>query len=185
MSETNVSANVSGGVEINPQNLSHPTLAFLRAYWDEKRGARAMPSRADVRPAELKQQLGWLVMLDVVDGGRDFRYRLIGDDVADYFAWNPTGKTVKEAFATQPKALRKAVLGIFRCVVAARVPVYARRDAGWARKNIERCEVLHVPLSDDGETVNVLLHAFVFDRAEVRPAREIAKANGGELIARP
>jgi hypothetical protein len=177
--------NLSGRVEIDPKHLEHPTLGFLRAYWEGKRGGRPMPSRADINPSEMKQHLSWLVMLDVLEGGRDFRYRLIGDDVADYFFWNPTGKTVTESFANQPASLTNVVLNVYRGVIANRVPTYAFADAGWALKNVESCECLYVPLSDDGETINVLLQAFVFNRREVRLAREIAKANGGELIARP
>jgi hypothetical protein len=110
--------------------------------------------------------------------------RLIGDDMVDYFSWNATGKTVTEAFATQPHALTHVVLEVYRGVIANRRPTYAIAHAGWAKKDAESCECLYVPLSDDGETSNVLLQAFVFNRREVRLAREIAKANGGELISR-
>jgi hypothetical protein len=177
--------NLSGGVELDPSHLKNPTLAVLLKWWNEKRGARAMPSRADVKPAELKPCLSSILMLDVLEGGRDFRHRIVGEDIADYFAWNPTGTTVKEAFATQPEPLRKTVLQIYRCAVAQQVPVYAFGETGWAAKSVERCEALHLPLSDDGVSVNFLLSGFVFDRLEVRIARGIVGANRGELSARP
>jgi hypothetical protein len=176
--------NLSGGVEIDPGELKHPTLAFLRSWWDEKRHGRRMPARADINPSEFKHHLTWLMTLDVLEGGRDFRHRIVGDDIAHYFAWNPTGKTVTEAFATQPPSLTDVVLAIYRDVVAKRVPVSAFGDAGWAGRNIERCEALHLPISGEGDSVGMILSAFVFDRREVRIAREIAKANDGRLIAR-
>ena len=176
--------NLSGGVELDPSHLKNPTLAFLRNWWDEKRAMRPMPARADIRPSDFKQHLSWLMTLDVLDGGRDFRHRVVGDDIAQYFAWNPSGTTVKEAFATQPPELLKVVIAIYRGVIAQRVPIYAFGDTGWAGKNVERCEALHLPLSDDGETVTTILSAFVFNRREVRITREIAKANDGQLIAR-
>jgi hypothetical protein len=37
----------------------------LYDYWHEKRGTRAMPSRADIDPLELKGVLGWVLLLDV------------------------------------------------------------------------------------------------------------------------
>ena len=119
--------NLSGRVEIDPKHLEHPTLGFLRAYWEGKRGGRPMPSRADINPSEMKQHLSWLVMLDVLEGGRDFRYRLIGDDVADYFFWNPTGKTVNRvsqdiflAGASLPGLLVSAVLSMSGSLAAIR-----------------------------------------------------------------
>lgn len=179
-----IEPNLSGGVEIDPKDLKHPTLVFLRRWWDEKRGARAMPSRADIRPADMKQHLSWLVLLDVIDCGRDFRYRIVGDDVAEYFNWNAAGKTVTEAFATQPRALCEVVLSVYRAVIANRAPTYAFANSGWAMRGIEHCECLYVPLSDDGGQVDHLLHAFVFNRREVHIARQIARNNGGELPAR-
>jgi len=176
--------NLSGGIEVDPKQLTHPTLAFLRRWWDDKRGTRAMPARADIRPADMKQHLSWLVLLEVVDGGRDFRYRVIGDDVAEYFNWNATGKTVTDAWAMQPKSVCDVVLAVDRGVIANRVPTYAFANSGWAMQGIEHCECLYVPLSDNGDSVDYLLHAFVFNRREVHLARQIARNNGGELPAR-
>lgn len=176
-------ATAAGGFEIAPTKFKHPTLSFLHAYWDGKRGARLMPARADIKPAELKDHLGWISMLDVLPG--DFRYRLIGTLVTEYFFWDATGKTVSEAFATQPARLRDAVLATFRCVVDNRAPLRAYGDAGWAGKGLEECEALYLPLSDDGQTVNVILHAFVFDQKKVLMARTIARANGGRLVEQP
>ncbi len=133
-----------------------------------------MPSRADIVPSELKAHLGWISMVDVIDGGRDFRYRLLGTLVTRYFNWDPTGKTVTEAFTGQPAQLRDAVMGVYRCAVGSRRPVRAVADANWAGQGIEEREALHLPLSDDGETVNVVLHAFVFNRNEVLLNRQVA-----------
>ncbi|MGD0190021.1 MAG: PAS domain-containing protein [Rhizomicrobium sp.] len=177
--------NLSGGIEYNPFELKHPTLAFLRDWWDEKRGMRSMPARAELNPAEFRQHLSSLMTLEVLDCGRDFRHRIVGDDIADYFTWNPAGTTVREAFATQPKPLRDVVLAIYRAVVDRQQPVYAFGNPGWAAAGAERCDVLHVPLSGDGEDVGTILSAFVFNRREVRLGREMARANGGELVQRP
>src|SRR5690606_40981648 len=50
-----------------------------------KRGDRIMPARADMDPLELRDYLGWIVIVDVLDGGSDFYYRLVGTKVAHYF----------------------------------------------------------------------------------------------------
>ncbi len=175
-------ATASGGVEFSPKELKHPTLAFLHGYWEAKRSGREMPSRADIGPAEMREHLGWICMLDVLDGGADFRYRLIGTMITEYFFWDATGKTVSEAFAAQPARLRDAVLGVCRCTVQARVPLRVYGNSGWAGRGLEECEGLYLPLSGDGTNVDVLLHAFVFDQQAVLNARRIARANGGKLV---
>jgi hypothetical protein len=172
------------GAEYNPANLDHPTLAALHAYWSEKRGSRKMPSRADIRPSELKDHLGWVIMADVLPGGQEFRYRLIGTLVTQYFLTETTGKTVTEAFARMGETVSNAVLAVMRVVTRDGVPIRASGDANAFAVGFEEFDALFLPLSDDGETVNVILHAFVFNRPDVLMARQIAKGNGGKLIPR-
>src|SRR5258707_4581777 len=113
--------------EENPQAFVHPTCGFLRAYWEQKRGDRAMPSRADISPVQLKDHLGWVMMLDVLPGARDFRFRLIGTLVTQYFFVDNTGRTVMEAFAPNGEAIAKGVNAVFRKVARDKV---VRRTAG-------------------------------------------------------
>lgn len=173
------------GTEIDPQHLAHPTLAFLREYWDAKRGNRAMPSRADIRPSELKEHLGWVLMIEVFPDLSDFRYRLMGTLVTEYFLTDATGKTVTEAFAERGPAAAKAVKALLRKTARERMPVRAYGDAGWIAPGYEEFDALYLPLSDDGEQVNMILHGFVFDKPQVMLAREIARAHGGELQVAP
>jgi hypothetical protein len=171
--------------EIDPTELANPTLAFLRAYWDMKRGGRPMPSRADIRVSDLKEHLSWVMLVEVMDGMMDFRYRLVGTLVTQYFLFDATGKTVKEAFATSNEGAIKAVEAMFRKTARDRMPMRAHGHAGWIAADFEAFDAIYLPLSDDGETVNMILHAFVFDRPSVLMAREIAKANGGQLLHVP
>jgi hypothetical protein len=170
--------------EINPAVLEHPTLAFLRDYWTAKRGAREMPSRADIRASDLKEHLGWVLLLDVLPGQDDFRYRLIGTLVTQYWLMDSTGKTVSEAFKDNP-VVQKAALSVFRKCVRDRCIVRTHGDAGWMPGNFERFDSIYMPLSDDTESVSHILHAWVFDKPEVMLARQIARANGGKIPAYP
>jgi hypothetical protein len=171
--------------ETNPQHLDHPTLAFLRDYWERKRGGRSMPSRADIKPSELKDHLGWIIMVDVLPDAADFRYRLIGTLVTQYFGGDATGKTVSEAWAPQGEEGVQGTLAIFRYIVEKKVVLRAHGDTDWNTIGLENFDCLYLPLSDDGETVNVVLHAFVFDEPEVLLARQIARANGNQLLIVP
>ena len=164
------------------RNTDHPTIAFLRAYWEQKRGARAMPSRADMAPSDLREHLPWIVLLDVLPGLEDFRYRLVGTLVAQYFLADGTGRTVTECFTPQtPEPERQAVLAHYRKVARERRVIAFSGKVRAIGPRSEPFQAIFLPLSDDGETVNVILQAFVFDRDEVLMARAVARSNGGEL----
>lgn len=169
------------GTEVNPASLENDTLAFLLRYWNEKRGTRAMPSRADIRASDLKEHLGWVMLVEVLPDMVDFRYRLMGTLVTQYFLKDSTGKTVTEIYAHQNPAAGKGVAAIFRKCARDKAVVHSYGDAGWIGDGFEKFNCICLPLSDDGEHVNMILHAFVFDRSSVLLAREVAKANGGQL----
>ncbi|HEY4939909.1 MAG TPA: PAS domain-containing protein [Rhizomicrobium sp.] len=169
----------------NPAHFVHPTCVFLRAYWESKRGDRAMPSRADISPSQLKEHLGWVMILEVLPGLRDFRYRLIGTLVTQYFSSDSTGRTVMEAFEPSGEAVAKSVNSVFRKVARDRIVMRTAGDAGWLAEGMEEFEAIYLPLSDDGENVTHILHAFVCDRDRMLLARQIARLNGGKILAPP
>jgi hypothetical protein len=170
------------GTEINPEHLAHPTLMAVRDYWDVKRGDRAMPARADLHPSELRDYLGWMTMLEVIPDLPDYRYRLIGGLITQYFLGDATGKTVTEAFAPAGEGAIKGMKAVLGKTVQARVPIRCFGEAGWLAPGFEEFETLFLPLSDDGEQVNMILNAFVFDKPTVMMARTIA---GGEYSRLP
>lgn len=169
--------------EDNPAHLAHPTLASLRAYWDAKRGSRLMPARADLRPAEIREHLPWIVLLDVLHGATDFRYRLIGTLITQYFKTDATGLTVTEAWAPQGEEGIQGVLSILRYVTQHKLVMRCYGETGWNTIGLENFDGLYLPLSNDGESVNMLLHAFVFDRPAVLLARNIERDRGGQVLA--
>jgi hypothetical protein len=173
------------GTEINPAAFENETLAFLHRYWNAKRGTRTMPSRADVKASELKEHLGWIMIMEVLPDCVDFRYKLIGTLVTQYFLGDSTGLTVTEAFAKEKNSSGKAVAAMFRKCARDRCVVRSFGDAGWIGQGFEKFDCLSLPLSDDGEMVNMILHAFVFDKSSVLLSREVARANGGRLPELP
>ena len=171
--------------QANPTHFDHPTCVFLRSYWESKRAGRALPSRSDISPAQLKEHLGWVMILDVLPGERDFRYRLIGTLVTQYFSSDATGKTVVEAFAVNGEAIAKSVNSIVRKGARDKVVMRTAGNAKWLAQGMEEFEAIYLPLSDDCVKVSHILHAFVCDREKMLLARQIAKANGGKLISPP
>ncbi|MGD0865926.1 MAG: PAS domain-containing protein [Rhizomicrobium sp.] len=158
--------------DLDPQNLQHPVLNFLKAYWDQKRAGRPMPSRADIRPADMKEHLGWIVLLDALPDRSEFRYRTIGTRVTQYILADATGKTIAEAFASRGTDAAEAMLEFHRKAADGGVPVRAHGDADWLGRTFFEFDAIFLPLSDDGLHANMVLSAFTFamaDRAKPRP----------------
>jgi hypothetical protein len=74
--------------------MKHPSTRALHAYWNQQRGNRAAPDRADIDPAAIRHTLGDTFMLaaDFVD---ELRFRLAGTRVCALFCREIKG----EAFA--------------------------------------------------------------------------------------
>ena len=68
-----------------------PEQRQLFDYWRSKCGARPMPARADISPAEIKRLLPFVTLIDVVDGGRRMRVRLAGTQLREFFGREITG----------------------------------------------------------------------------------------------
>lgn len=142
--------------------LVSPLFIDLRKYWNEKRGTRFAPARADIDPLELRGHLGNLFLVDVLVVPDEFRYRLIGTNIAHAIGRDSTGKTVHEALGPgHPEAARE-ICGVYARVATEKQPVYARGRLSWACQGPLGYEALHLPLSQDGQTVNMILAELLF-----------------------
>ncbi len=134
-------------------------LVDIEAYWVAKRAGRAMPSRADICPFELRGHLPNLILLDVVGAPPRFRKRLVGSAIVAKEGFDSTGRWLDE---TVREDIRDTVLAQHREAVEGRgMSCYTVSFLGKDGK-IYRYQRLLLPLSADGETVNMLFGAVLF-----------------------
>ncbi len=139
--------------------VTDPRLQRFLAYLEEKRAGRAFAARRDLDPTELTYILAQILLVDVSHEPLRFRYRLVGTGLVAWRGYDPTGKWVDEH--PLPKHREQALLR-YRDTVE-------RRAATGGAYNIEldgrrrRYQTVRVPLSEDGETVNMLAIASVFE----------------------
>ncbi len=138
-------------------------LSFVRDYWLAKRGARSMPSRSDISPAQLKSQLPHILLADVIDGGLDFRYRLVGTELRRFFFAEPSGKLMSEALTPFGQATVEATLATYRSVMDRRVPVRITGAGAAFGQEPKLFDAYLAPLSGDAATVNMILGTFIFE----------------------
>lgn len=149
-------------VRIDPVTAEPELLAFVRDYWQRRRGQRAMPGRLDILPFDMKPHLPSILLADVVDGGRDFRYRLVGSHLQRYFDGNPTGKLMSESLGVFGPDTVNRTLDVYRGVVARRAPLRASGAGAFFAQEPKHFDALLTPLSDDGATVNMIFGTFQF-----------------------
>jgi hypothetical protein len=139
------------------------TLSFVRDYWLTRRGGRSMPRRSDISPAQLKAQLPHILLADVIDGGADFRYRLVGTELLRFFYAEPSGKQISKVLAPFGEATVEGTLASYRGVMERRAPVRITGAGAWYGQEPKLFDAYLAPLSDDDVTINMILGTFVFE----------------------
>ena len=107
----------------DPDEIADPVLRFFLEYWQRKVRGNDVPLAADFVPKEVRSNLRWIVLIDALPGYDDFRYRLVGSSVCEYFLGDGTGRTVREAFAGMD-ALAEGIISLCRraCMLGRPIP---------------------------------------------------------------
>jgi hypothetical protein len=137
----------------------HPDIRVMVDYWRGKAGDRRMPRRVDIDPVDIKAFLPRITLVDVVADERRFVYRLVGTEEVASRGSDPTGRSVTDAYfaSSAEESLR-----YYECVARHAQP-YCYRDDYYAPDGaLEKQDVIFLPLSEDGETVNMIL-VFYYD----------------------
>lgn len=134
--------------------LTSPLQQRAHAYWQSKLSGRRMPSRKDLEPTEIPELLANIVLVDVSHDPLDFRYRLIGTAIVERIAFDYTGKRFAEIDHQQSGSKvweTAARICEERAPLISDIP-YVGPDQ-WVRGYRD----LYLPLSDDGDQVNMIV----------------------------
>ncbi len=150
-------------IEFNPRSFTRFELVVIHSYWQSKRGGRSMPSRADIVPAELTLHLPQIVLADVLDAGKNFRYRLLGTRLTPYFPQRATGRTFTEALAPFGVATVAGTIAVYRSIVNERQAASVKGPGEYYHQDAKTFEAVLMPLSDDDLNVTMIFGAFEFE----------------------
>ncbi len=137
--------------------LRSPALRRLYADWRARRHGR-FPRRADIDPADFGYILGGMSLFDVHRDPLRFRCRVHGTSMAWTLGMEFSGKFIDEAPQTEYVRLSTAHL---TQVVNSERPSAAWNTAGTDDYLEWEAEALVLPLSRDGETLDMLISAVV------------------------
>ncbi len=127
--------------------------------WHSKTDSGALPARSDFDPSELTGPLGKVVLIDVDADGAGLSYRLVGTHITNVTGRDPTGLHWEEAFTAQEGAiLREAIDETIRL----KTPVRSTGTMKWVGKNYIAVEIIDLPLSTDGASVDMVMRVIDF-----------------------
>jgi hypothetical protein len=126
--------------------MKHPSTRALYDYWNEKRGNRPAPDRADIDPAAIRRVLGDTFMLaaDFVD---QLRFRLAGTRVCALFCREIKGEAFAEFWSEESRDKIEALLAIVNDEMLGAVAGVTAHTADGADANLE---ILLLPLAHVG-----------------------------------
>jgi hypothetical protein len=73
--------------------MKHAASRELYAYWEQRRGARLAPERADIEPGAIRQALSDTFILELADGSSNHSFRLAGTRVCALFGRELKGES--------------------------------------------------------------------------------------------
>ncbi len=112
------------------ERIDQPRLQSLHDHWMALPRAVDLPNIRDLDPMTLHPWLGDLVVLDVLEEGRDFRYRLYGSLLAEHVGFDLTGKRTSDIAAKMRigSMIPLFFLALYRRAVLDRRAWYSRHQ---------------------------------------------------------
>ena len=152
------------------QPRSEPPRHVL-AHWSTlAAGGSRLPHHRQIDPFDLRPALGYVLLLDVIENGRDFRYRLFGSTLVNVSGFDMTGKLLSEnpmsSYVTEfSLAVGRAAVRRRESIYTLRRPVGTKETSAWERlvlplvdesDNVARLMVISTPLDDDGDLIRTV-----------------------------
>lgn len=128
-------------------------------HWRSICGDRPMPRRADFEPVAIGPLLHLVSLVDVLDDGKDYHFRVVGSTIESVtgLAFNHT--RLSEFPHDKARDAIKATLD--QCVAEAQ-PLYQEGRLYEPTRDYQEFRSVILPLSDDGETVTGVLYMMIF-----------------------
>lgn len=147
--------------EVRIEDVMETGCRLVYGYWNDLRGARFAPAWGEFRLVDLPSHIiPYMRVADVIDGGRDFRYRFWGTGLSTIRALDRTGACLSQIHSPRTDT----ALDEYRRIVTDKTGlafVYNARS-GQNRSSLHAPSI-RLPLSSDGETVDKIVCYTDFD----------------------
>lgn len=138
-------------------------LRGVHASWQRVAAGRMAPKREEITPAVLRAALPSVWMMDVIDGGADFRFRFAGDKVIQFMGRRYAGILLSTLL--EDVYFQRMRLLLLECIRNKGPVAFGPARTRMTGKDYLETEVVVMPISEDGETIGSL-----FGAMDIRPA---------------
>lgn len=138
-------------------DLPNDILKEIYQYWLDMKGERAMPSRADLNPADIVHLLPHVSLINVEQETGRYKMRLIGTETVKAMGIDVTGKYLDE-FPLIDGFLRKN----YDLLVKKKEPYINFQKLKWSSKSYMDYYALGLPLSSNGKDVDILMFGMYY-----------------------
>jgi hypothetical protein len=151
----------SGDFRVIP-TPEHRIIDDFVVYWNGKRAGRIAPRPGDMAISDLPAHAPNLAMVDVLDGGADFRFRYVGARIVKSLGRDSSGQRCSDLCRDNPEVLARLTVA-FKLNVTEKCPIYTRGRVFWvpAREHLNFAAAT-LPLSDDGFNISAILDEILF-----------------------
>lgn len=149
---------VESRFRLDPElRFDRPELIDLAALWEEKRGRRVTPDRADFSAFVLRPYLPRVLIYDVVADGPAYRFRIrvYGTLISQYSGRDRTGKFVDETMTAAAYVDFNRGLS---WVVEQKQPLRAVGNYSFVDRSFLEFESITMPLTAGGSDIEQLLN---------------------------
>lgn len=139
---------------IDVGTLANAALNRLHDEWRSRCRGRRFPARADFDPVEMGYILGNLSLVEVRRHPLRFFFRVHASNIAARVGFDMTRKFLDEIPDVR---YRSVILDHYLRTLDERCPVAARHDQEVTDRAVINCEALALPLSRDGENIDMVM----------------------------
>jgi len=142
-------------------DIPHDVLKDIFHYWQVVKDERAMPSRADLNPADIASLLRYLSLVDVDRKEKRYRMRLVGTETVRALGADITGKYLDEL----PR-IERHLKARYDWIVKEKRPYMIIGKLQWSQKSfLDFCSI-GLPLSNNGHDVDIIMYGSCFHLPE-------------------
>lgn len=143
---------------ITPEDLQHPVLKLGFDYWRQLCGTRRMPDRDALDPRKIAPALSNMILVRVIDGGADFEFRIVGDEVRRAYPVPLNNRLMSDIAGDLPELADKLSLAYHRTIDSG-APFALRIHVGLDNPEVRftHAEAVHLPFGKCDDTVDHLL----------------------------
>jgi hypothetical protein len=131
-------------------------LREIYGYWRSRGAGGRLPARARINPLDIPKLLPFVFLVDVERDPQRFRFRLVGTQICTWAGRDTTGfYTDEERYGERGPDISRE----YGEVVTRRQPMYREQKARRPERDYMYYQKLVLPLSSDGEHVDMLFCA--------------------------